>query len=495
MNNMKKHIYLLACAAVLAAGCSSEEDILQKPSVDPASVSITASFDGVTRAYTEDGKKSLWSEDEKIYVGASDAMSEYAITLRTADNTKATFTGTKVIAENSYAVYGGTHTSLPSISSSQAVSNITIPSEWEYDAANNCANVLLMGKVDTTDPSKDVEFKHAGAVLYIQLGSEATSFNAIKVTSSGSSTNTTAVYISGEATISWNSTDNVPTYSCAESDNGKTITIKASSDKFDTNTNIVVPVPAATYGSLKVEGSADGTDYNTTIINIEDFEIVRNKSYKVDYSGATVTGIKNAAELYTALNNSAGCDVKLDNDITLGSSEQSFSISGNKASVVDLNGKTLTAQKDNNGKVALTLNVGGSDKATSPTPYSQSLTIKNGTIKIDTSATETELTITNACYIHLENINFVVPADAAASKDGSITQTYTIYLNIENELAFDSNIPDSDDIIHFSYKDCTINANTMNADFFIRKNFTELSATKTYDNKTIVVKIKKADSN
>ena len=70
---------MLACAAIITAGCSSEEDILQKPSVDTASASITASFGGVTRAYTEDGKKSAWTSSDKIYVGAGSSMAEYLV--------------------------------------------------------------------------------------------------------------------------------------------------------------------------------------------------------------------------------------------------------------------------------------------------------------------------------------------------------------------------------------------------------------------------------
>lgn len=493
---MKKQLYMLACAAIITAGCSSEEDILQKPSIDTASVSITASFDGVTRAYTEDGKKSAWTRSDMIYVGAGSSMAEYQVKdIKTEDEKSvAVFEGSKVIAENSYAVYGGVlsaSNTMPSLSSDKKVTGISIPDEWIYNAQNNCANVLLMGEVTSNSSSKHVEFKHAGAVLYVQLGSAASSLKAIKVTSGASSDNTTddPVKISGQATISWASEG--PTYIC---DGTETITITAAKNGyFADDENIVVPIPAATYGSLKVDGSVDGTNFNTSILNIEPITIERNKSYKVEYTGVPAT-ITNAEDLQAAFTKamSKDCTVKIANDIELDNSHQSFTISGTNATVVDLNGKTLTANATD-GKVSLSLNVGSNSKTSTNTPSSQRLTIKNGTIKIDPNATETVLTITNACNISLEGVKFEVPVPTS-----STTRAYTIYLDINNELALDSDGNTSGDIMSFSYngKGCTINDKVMKyPDFFIKKDFEIKSAHKDVDGGTIILQIKKAGSN
>lgn len=498
---MKKQLYMLACAAIITAGCSSEEDILQKPSVDTASASITASFGGVTRAYTEDGKKSTWTNSDKIYVGAGSSMAEYQVKdIKTEDEKSvAVFEGSKVIAENSYAVYGGVlsaSNTMPSLSSDKKVTGISIPDEWTYNAQNNCENVLLMGEVTSNSSSKHVEFKHAGAVLYVQLGSAASSLKAIKVTSGKPSDNADfePVKISGEATISWNA--DAPSYICEGTTAGTTITIKASGDYFADDENIVVPIPAATYGSLKVDGSVDGTTFDISILNIEPIIIERNKSYKVEYTGVPAT-ITNAAELQAAftkaMNSNKDCSVKIANDIE--NSTESFTISGTKSTIVDLNGKTLTAKANSDRKVSLTLNA-GSGTATNLTPFSQSLTIKNGKIIIDPTATVTELTITNAFNIYLENIEFVVPVTQNSNKDG-IVQTYTIILNIDNIL-LDKNGVSDNKIIHFSYKGkgCTINGKSMvHQDIFIDKDFEKRTATKSVDGGTIVLEIKKAGSN
>lgn len=497
---MKKQLYMLACAAIITAGCSSEEDILQKPSIDTASVSITASFDGVTRAYTVDGKKSAWTSSDKIYVGAGSSMAEYQVKdIKTEDEKSvAVFEGSKVIAENSYAVYGGVlsaSNTMPIIGSDYKVTGISIPTEWAYDhdPSNNCANVLLMGKVTADGSSKHVIFKHAGAVLFVKLGSAASSLKAIKVTSGKPSDNADfePVKISGEATISWNA--DAPSYICDGTTAGTTITIKASGDYFADDENIVVPIPAATYGSLKVEGSVDGSTFGTSILNIEPITIERNKSYKVEYTGVPAT-ITNAEELQAAFTKamSKDCSVKIANDIVLDNSHQAFTISGTNATVVDLNGKTLTANATD-GKVSLSLNVGSDTKTSTNTPSSQRLTIKNGTIKIDPNATETVLTITNACNISLEGVKFEVPVPTS-----SITRAYTIYLDINNELALDSDGNTSGDIMSFSYngKGCTINDKVMKyPDFFIKKDFEIKSAHKDVEGGTIILQIKKAGSN
>lgn len=492
MKNMKKQLYMLACAAIITAGCSSEEDILQKPSIDTASVSITASFDGVTRAYTVDGKKSAWTSSDKIYVGAGSSMAEYQVKDRKENNSVAVFEGSKVIAENSYAVYGGVlsaSNTMPIIGSDYKVTGISIPTEWAYNAQNNCENVLLMGKVTSNSSSKHVEFKHAGAVLYVQLGSAASSLKAIKVTSGTSSDNPTAINISGKATISWN--NDAPSYIC---DGTETITITAANNGyFADDENIVVPIPAATYGSLKVEGSVDGATFGTSILNIEPITIERNKSYKVEYTGVPAT-ITNAEDLQAAFTKamSKDCTVKIANDIVLDNSHQAFTISGTNATVVDLNGKTLTANATD-GKVSLALNVGSNSKTSTNTPSSQRLTIKNGTIKIDPTATETVLTITNACNISLEGVKFEVPVPSSPT-----TRAYTIYLDINNELAVDPDGNTSGDIMSFSYngKGCTINGKVMKyPDFFINKDFGIKSAHKDVDGGTIILQIKKAGSN
>lgn len=489
---MKKQLYMLACAAIITAGCSSEEDILQKPSVDTASASITASFGGVTRAYTEDGKKSAWTNIDKIYVGAGSSMAEYQVKNRKENNSVAVFEGSKVIAENSYAVYGGVlsaSNTMPIIGSDYKVKGISIPTEWAYDPSNNCANVLLMGKVTADGSSKHVIFKHAGAVLYVKLGSAASSLKAIKVISGTSAEHPELVKISGEATISWASEG--PTYIC---DGTETITITAANNGyFADDENIVVPIPAATYGSLKVDGSVNGTTFNTSILNIEPITIERNKSYKVEYTGVPAT-ITNAEELQAAFTKamSKDCTVKIANDIVLDNSHQAFTISGTNATVVDLNGKTLTANATD-GKVSLSLNVGSDTKTSTNTPSSQRLTIKNGTIKIDPNATETVLTITNACNISLEGVKFEVPVPTS-----SITRAYTIYLDINNELALDSEGNISGDIMSFSYngKGCTINDKVMKyPDFFIKKDFEIKSAHKDVEGGTIILQIKKAGSN
>lgn len=491
MKDMKKHIYVFACASVLVAGCSSEDDILQKPSLEPTpqetpeTFSITASFDGVTRTHTaSDHLKSLWSLSDKIYIGAASTMAPYTVSSLTNGGATAIFTGTTAFSEGSYAVYGGTTTTTsgPSINETKEVSGITVPASWTYDKANDCANVLLMGEVNTS--SQTITFKHAGGVLYVDLGAYATSFKAIRVTSDISTTNSSAVNISGDATITWDATNQYPTYTCAS---GNTITINAANNSsFEAGTKIIVPVPAATYGNLSVDACmVNGTEFDNQILSISDVTIERKKSYTVTFTGTPVTSVGTPEQLLEALNNTAGCNVKLSSDISLESTKQSFTISGTNATVVDLNGNTLTAQKDNEGKVSLALNV-GSGTATEATPFSQSFTLKNGKVVIEEGTTE--LTITNACNIYLDHVDFQVPVTNSAA--GGSTY-YTIKINISNTLK-DSNGQDTTDILSFSYhgKECKINGKPMDfTDFTISNTFTGVIAEKVideYDNKIVL---------
>jgi len=469
---MKKHIYSLTCAALLAAGCSSDDNIVNPSdgSTSAETVSVTATFSSETRTYSTDGKKSLWETTDNIYIGDNVSVAEFVQKELKDGGAKAVFTGSKVLTDNMYAVYGGelsAGSTLPTFGSDKSFSGISIPDQWKYVKNSNCKNVLLMGKVSLSATSNEVQFKHAGAVLYVDLGNGASSFKAIKVTSGASTTNTTAIKISGAATITWDET-NGPKYTCADN-GGETITIEASgSNCFETGTKVVVPIPAATYGSLKIDGSVDGTNFNTAILSISDYVIERNKSYKVTYSNIPATEVTDVTTLQTLLNKSEGCSVILKNDISLSSTEQTFTISGNNSTVVDLNRKTLTAAKSSENKVSLALNVGENAKSSAEnTPASQKFILRNGNVVIDSYATTVELTITNACQIYLENVNFTVPTTS--------NNTYKIILKINNELLDSAGIAftPTGHMIYFNYSNCKVNDNPMTyTPFFLNKDYT-----------------------
>lgn len=375
---MKKIYFTLALAALLTAGCSQNEELSV---IDPIgnNNALTATFDGVTRTTTTIGSNTLWTAEDIIYVGASGTMDAYKLSSG-GGATTGVFTPVSTNAEpTGYAVYGPC-TSSRSISGT-TVTGLSIPSTITYNSTKNCENVIMMGKVNTTN--KTVSFKNAGAILYVKINASNISNKAVKVVADYD--------IAGNATVNWN--DGAPTYSIT-SNEGKSIEVTGVSSSQD----VVIPLPPSE------DTKTITLSLNNKTIFSGQIKVERNKYYKIEYNneGDMIANIESG--LIEALNAPTASHVTIVNNVTIaGSTEQTKTTPNPKGMELDLNEKTLTIASGQNLEVVLNGDTGETDK-------DPVFKICNGTIKVLSNSTIT-CYVNKPCKIELDNCKFVTEGE------------------------------------------------------------------------------------
>lgn len=390
---MKKVYFTLALAALLTAGCSQNEELSV---IDPIgnNNALTATFDGVTRTTTTNGSNTQWTAEDVIYVGASDTMEKYQLSSG-GGSTTGVFTPVSTSTEpTGYAVYGASDA--PTISGT-TVTDLSIPSTITYNSTKNCENVIMMGKVNTTN--KTVSFKNAGAILYVKIGT-GTSVTSVKAV---------ATYaISGNASIKWE--NEVPSYEITDTyEVGSHDNITVSGLASGTAQDVVIPLPPTGNELKRISLYINNSD---TPIFSGQIKIERNKYYKIEYNkdGDMIANIEDG--LITALNAPTASHVTIVNNVTIAGND--VITPNEKGMELDLNGKTLTIAENNN----LVVNLGGD------TPQEQDpvFMISNGTIDVNSNS-EITCKVNQPCTIKLENCNFTTKG----------TGTFTINLVIPSE--------------------------------------------------------------
>lgn len=425
---MKKVYFTLALAALLTAGCSQNEELSV---IDPIgnNNALTATFDGVTRTYTTDGRNTLWSANDIIYVGAS-SMEKYKLSGSGDANTGVFLPegeATGVLEDNFYAVYGPCTS--PS-KSGNTVSGFTIPSEISTDP--NCKNVIMMGKVNKDQ--KTVSFKNTGAILYVKIGKDI-AINKVKVVANYA--------ISGAATVEWKedneSHEEKPVYKItAAYSNGSNdnITVTDVSTTGEDN-NVVIPLPQSS--SAQTISVFVGNGDATKQIFTGSVKIERNKYYKIEYNSENDMIVNMEDGLISALNTASASHVTMVNNFSIVSDH---TITPNENGIeLDLNKKTLTIA---DGK-KLVVNLGGGTRQSEDPVFK----ISNGTIDVNSNS-EITCKVNQPCIIELDNCNFTAKGSG----------TFIINLEIPNgtlEGLKDNEGNDKGDYIELRYSNTEIN--------------------------------------
>lgn len=428
---MKKVYYTLALAALLTAGCSQNDElsVIEQPNVKENA--LTATFDGVTRTYTTDGRNTLWSDNDIIYVGAS-TMGAFKLSSSGGSNTGVFLPDGNVsgeLGDNFYAVYGPC-TSSPT-KDGNIVSGFTIPSEISYTDPN-CKNVIMMGKVNKDQ--KTVSFKNTGAILYVKIGKNI-DINTVKVVADYA--------ISGDATVEWKVDDEsheekpvykiTAAYSNGSNDN---ITVTDVSTTGEDN-NVVIPLPQSS--SAQTISVFVGNGDATKQIFTGSVKIERNKYYKIEYNSENDMIVNMEDGLISALNTASASHVTMVNNFSIVSDH---TITPNENGIeLDLNKKTLTIA---DGK-KLVVNLGGGTRQTSDPVFK----ISNGTIDVNSNS-EITCKVNQPCIIELDNCNFTAKGSG----------TFIINLEIPNGTLAglkDNEGNDKGDYIELRYSDTKIN--------------------------------------
>ena len=469
---MKKVYYTLALAALLTAGCSQNDElsVIEQPNVKENA--LTATFDGVTRTYTTDGRNTLWSNNDIIYVGAT-SLEKYTLSSSGGATTGVFLPeGDGDLADDSYAVFGPCTN--PSIAS-KTVSGFTIPSEISYaDPDPNCKNVIMMGKVNKDN--KTVSFKNTGAILYVKIGKDI-DINKVKVVANYA--------ISGDATVEWKVDDEsheekpvykiTAAYSNGSNDN---ITVTDVSTTGEDN-NVVIPLPQSS--SAQTISVFVGNGDATKQIFTGSVKIERNKYYKIEYNSENDMIVNMEDGLISALNTATAKTVTMVNNITLNYDHTGTgAVTANPQGLeLNLGGKTLTIAE---GK-SLDLNLGGTTQETTDPIY----TISNGTIEAYSGAT-INCNVSQPCIIELKGCQF---------KNSGSSSNFTINISIpsttENSLRGTDGTTPLEEYIRLNYDGTTVNGDRTNyTTISFEKTRTEpINITKPVGGNTITLNIKR----
>lgn len=419
---MKKVYYTLALAALLTAGCSQNDElsVIEQPNVKENA--LTATFDGVTRTYTTDGRNTLWSNNDIIYVGAT-SLEKYTLSSSGGATTGVFLPeGDGDLADNSYAVFGPCTNPLIA---SKTVSGFTIPSEISY-ADPNCKNVIMMGKVNKDQ--KTVSFKNTGAILYVKIGKDI-AINKVKVVADYA--------ISGAATVEWKEDTEgkaeKPEYKItADYSNGTNdnITVTGVTTTEDEN-YVVVPLPQSSKAqTIKVyvqKNSETEKQIFTGSVKIE-----RNKYYKIEYNSENDLIVNMETGLIEALNTATAAKVTMVNNVTINETHELTTVNPQGVEL-NMGGKTLTIASDK--KLNLTL---GTEIQQETDPIYK---ISNGTIEVYNGA-EINCTIKQPCIIELKecqfktsgsNSNFTINITIPATTDTSLKGDLDVYIRLNYE--------------------------------------------------------------
>lgn len=234
---MKKVFLLIAALAAIAVSCNKSEmdEIDFTNGSDIISAIIESSK---TKTTIADDKSVKWSEGDMFSIITATSRNPFTLSSG-AGTTAGTFTGT-----------------IPT----DAVLGVVFPHNEENTISDNTLNVTLADEY--TMPESDVPmwgtynngtvtFKHLAGVLRFELNDIPADYNTLKITADKA--------IAGEfkATIG----DNMqlaPADGNTSADN-KVITVEYTASAVDNNDRVMfIPLPATTYGSIKLEISKNG---------------------------------------------------------------------------------------------------------------------------------------------------------------------------------------------------------------------------------------------
>ncbi len=234
---MKKVFLLIAALAAIAVSCNKSEmdEIDFTNGSDIISAIIESSK---TKTTIADDKSVKWSEGDMFSIITETSRNPFTLSSG-AGTTAGTFTGT-----------------IPT----DAVLGVVFPHNEENTISDNTLNVTLADEY--TMPESDVPmwgtynngtvtFKHLAGVLRFELNDIPADYNTLKITADKA--------IAGEfKAIIGNNMQLEPDANNTSADN-KVITVKYTASAVDNDDRVMfIPLPAATYGSIKLEISKNG---------------------------------------------------------------------------------------------------------------------------------------------------------------------------------------------------------------------------------------------
>lgn len=287
---MKNILYLSLAAVTLALGsCSNEDDFGGQSAVQGNDVisAVTPSKDTRT---SMNGTSVLWDEGDAIgvistKVGETDNNTQYTLS-QGAGTGSGEFSG---MSEDGYTKVAAYYPYNASVKFANSELSLILPESYTYDANHpESNNKAPMACLIEQGAQSDISFKHAGALMHIELKNIPQNCTTIKLTSTNADCKLT-----GAAKITF--AEGVPTLAIAKSEEqtvaeaggespaeGHTITIHFTNTTAGSTKSFYFPIPVYNYTALtlSVEGSGDfkpqtikskalnaerGTRYNSTL--------------------------------------------------------------------------------------------------------------------------------------------------------------------------------------------------------------------------------------
>ncbi len=287
---MKNILYLSLAAVTLALGsCSNEDDFGGQSAVQGNDVISAVAPSKDTRT-SMNGKSVFWDNGDAIGVisrkdGASDNNTQYTLS-QGGGTASGQFSGMSEEGYKKVAAYYPYNASVTLVNSELS---LTLPEDYTYDANHpESNNKAPMACLIESGAQNDIIFKHAGALMHIELKNIPENCTTIKLTSANADCKLT-----GAAKITF--AEGVPTLTIAKSEEqtvadvvddtpaeGHTITIHFTNTTARSTKSFYFPIPVYNYTALtlSVEGTGDfkpqtikskslnaerGTRYNSTL--------------------------------------------------------------------------------------------------------------------------------------------------------------------------------------------------------------------------------------
>lgn len=286
---MKNILYLSLAAVTLALGsCSNEDDFGGQSAVQGNDVISAVAPSKDTRT-SMNGKSVFWDNGDAIGVisrkdGASDNNTQYTLS-QGGGTASGQFSG---MSEEDYKKVAAYYPYNASVKFDSDELSLTLPEDYTYDANHpESNNKAPMACLIESGAQNDIIFKHAGALMHIELKNIPQNCTTIKLTSANADCKLT-----GAAKITFAS--GTPTLAIADDTQaaadtgddtpaeGHTITIHFTNTTARSTKSFYFPIPVYNYTALtlSVEGTGDfkpqtikskslnaerGTRYNSTL--------------------------------------------------------------------------------------------------------------------------------------------------------------------------------------------------------------------------------------
>lgn len=287
---MKNILYLSLAAVTLALGsCSNEDDFGGQSAIQGNDVisAVTPSKDTRT---SMNGTSVLWDAGDAIgvistKVGETDNNTQYTLS-QGAGTGSGEFSG---MSESGYTKVAAYYPYNASVKFANSELSLILPESYTYDANHpESNNKAPMACLIEQGAQSDISFKHAGALMHIELKNIPQNCTAIKLTSANADCKLTGAakitFASGTPTLAIASEG---TQATAETEGdtpaeGHTITIHFTNTAAGSTKSFYFPIPVYNYTALtlSVEGTGDfkpqtikskplnaerGTRYNSTL--------------------------------------------------------------------------------------------------------------------------------------------------------------------------------------------------------------------------------------